>query len=113
MDKCATEQEPLLLDYETGFSESDGLFNSLLLPKKYQMERLTSIERHISERKQLAKFKSSLIFEDINKYESLGPRYFDQHAEYREMAQKIECSGEDDRRQVCVHTTGHIEIVTF
>lgn len=97
LDKSATYHEPLLMEYATGFSES--LFESLLLPKKAEMERLARIEAHISTRNNSATYGSSLIFEQGSDPCSLAVRYYAQSAHHQRLFERIEKHATNTRHQ--------------
>jgi hypothetical protein len=76
LDKCAARHELLLSRYDPGFPPS--LFTPLLLPKKLQMERLARVEQYLTWRDNGSAYRSSLIFQDINAWDSFAVQYFDQ-----------------------------------
>ncbi|KAH8807698.1 hypothetical protein F5884DRAFT_880995 [Xylogone sp. PMI_703] len=88
LDKCAIHQSPLLCDYDPGFPLS--LFDSLLLPKRDQMEQLSHVEDYLKARKQRATLSSSFIFESGNSTRSLAVRYYEQSSTHQSLRHGIE-----------------------
>ena len=94
LDKCAVHHEPILQDYDPEFPPS--LFDSLLLPRKHQMERLYFIETYLRVRKRQAKPFPS-VFRSINSSDSLPVRYFNQSSAHQNLKHSIEAQAKHDR----------------
>lgn len=88
LDKCATQQEPLLLKYETGIP--DSVFDPLILPRKEHMERILRIESHISGRKKAASPENPTLFEKANAPTSFGIQYYEQSTKHQKLKADIE-----------------------
>ena len=95
LDRCAVHAHPLLRQYRPGFPLD--ACESLLLPKKCQMERLFSIERYLAERTNNASAGSELAFQSVGEPESLAVRFFEQSQRHKSLRQKIEEQAEIDR----------------
>ncbi|KAA8563866.1 hypothetical protein EYC84_011881 [Monilinia fructicola] len=95
LDKCATDQEPLLKDYQCGFTSS--LFYRLLLSKKQQMIRLGSIEKYISGRASTSSSTKPCVFSESNTSTSFSVRYFDQSPRHQSLRERIKSDAVTER----------------
>jgi hypothetical protein len=100
LDKCVTDCNPLLSEYDTGYPPH--FLYPLILPKKVQMERLSRVELYIQQRKSGSKFSASLIFMDLNEKTSFGVRYFDANPSYKTRLREIEAKAGLVREEVCL-----------
>ncbi|KAL8690285.1 MAG: hypothetical protein Q9218_004235 [Villophora microphyllina] len=97
LDRIAGAIIPLLFRYSPGIA--DNVFYPLLLPQKSQMQRLKSLEGHIKERYQKARFKSSSIITDPGPSDTdcFSSRYFETSDEHRELFQRIVAEANERR----------------
>ena len=95
LDKCAAHLYPLLRDYDPEFRSS--LFESLLLPKKTQMERLLHVEQYLAERRAAILPGSPSIFRSNHTAGSFAVRYFDQSPPHQELRRIIVADANNER----------------
>ena len=90
LDKITVHQFPLLAEYQPGFHPS--LWDSLLLPKRLEMERLANVEEYVLQRISNSNYPSSYIFEQVNTAKSFNVRYFDQSPQHQDLRANIEAA---------------------
>jgi len=95
-DRSATCIHGILSDYDACIPE--GMFQSLLLPFRSQMERLARAERRLRERRQFLKYPGYGIFRDFGTKTCFSVRYFDQSADHHRLKAKIEAKANSERR---------------
>ncbi|KAF3484464.1 uncharacterized protein GIQ15_03788 [Arthroderma uncinatum] len=95
LDKCAIFHCPLLRDYDPGFPPS--LFEALLAPKRFHMERLLRVERYLSERRDNSNPHLPSVFGPIKKTGSFPIRYFDQSPNHQSLRSQIEAQAQTER----------------
>ncbi|KAJ7497967.1 hypothetical protein B0H11DRAFT_1715437 [Mycena galericulata] len=91
LDKCATAQFPLLLDYSPGLCIDS--FEPLLLPELSQMRRLHEIEIYVTGRHAGARYPSLSVFSWDADPNSLPSRYFNQDPQLQELRSDIQRRG--------------------
>ncbi|KAJ9131694.1 Phosphate system positive regulatory protein PHO81 [Coniochaeta hoffmannii] len=87
-DKSATRQHPLMLCYNPEVPVP--LLQSLILPLKLQLERLSRIEDYLGRRTNQAKYDSSLIFSKFGHQNSFAVRYFATSKVHQDLRANIE-----------------------
>ncbi|EER36939.1 conserved hypothetical protein [Histoplasma capsulatum H143] len=87
-DESAVHICKLLLDYDPGIPQ--GLFQSLVLPFKDEMERLLRVEKYLYSRQTRARFSASSIFNDFGLRYSFSVKCFDQCHELQNTLEEIE-----------------------
>ena len=87
-DKSATRQHPLMLCYNPEVPVP--LLQSLILPLKLQLERLSRIEDYLGRRTNQAKYDSSLIFSKFGHQNSFAVRYFATSKDHQDLRANIE-----------------------
>jgi hypothetical protein len=71
-DKSATQQHPLLLDYDPAIPSE--LLQSLILPLKNELERLSRVETYLKERQRKAKPGFPSVFTEFGSPNSFSVR---------------------------------------
>lgn len=87
-DISTSESCPMLKDYDPGLS--CWPLQNLLLPFRSQLERLSRVEDHISQRLQRSVFTSKLMFGEFGSASSFAVRYFQQSCQHKELLERIE-----------------------
>ncbi|KAM3067027.1 hypothetical protein ACMFMG_011809 [Clarireedia jacksonii] len=77
------------------------LLQSMILPFKNQMERLSKVEQYIRSRKRKAKMNNPSIFRDFGHQDSFSVRYFNQSLEHQNMLHRIEDWASHEREEKC------------
>ncbi|KAI0458811.1 hypothetical protein F5B21DRAFT_369579 [Xylaria acuta] len=98
LDKSAINCCNLLGDYATGFPAE--LLQKLVLAKKWQMERLHSIEQYLEHRSR-AKFSSNDVFSSYGSKSCFAVRYFNQSEEQQKLRSDIERRAQVSRHEKC------------
>ncbi|KAJ6561074.1 hypothetical protein DFH09DRAFT_1035925 [Mycena vulgaris] len=88
LDKSATSQFPLLLDYSPELDTES--FEPLLLPELIQMQRLHEIERYLVERTSNARYPHHSVFAFDTHTDSLPSRHFSRDADLQNLQRYIE-----------------------
>ncbi|KAI9652880.1 MAG: hypothetical protein M1829_001369 [Trizodia sp. TS-e1964] len=88
LDDCALRKYPILQNYDPGFPPT--LFEPFLLPKRSQMERLLMVEKYLFNRRDLATYKSELVFLRHSSQNSLSLRYFADSQCLQDLRRQIE-----------------------
>ena len=96
-DKSAINIHPLLADYDPCVPM--GMFESLVLPYRSQMERLARAEDYMNHRQQRICFPESSIFQDFGTRSCFSVRFFDQSTEHQVLLAKIENRAGSERAQ--------------
>jgi hypothetical protein len=97
LDKAAISHYPLLNKFDPGFPPT--LFDSLLLPKRHQMDRLRDVEKYLLKRKENSLVGNPSIFGDISSPLSFGAQYFDQSLVHQELKERIEEEAKDESKK--------------
>jgi hypothetical protein len=95
LDKCAIRHYPLLGKYNPEFPPS--LFDPLLLPKRPQMERLSSVEQYLLQRRNQATPGFPSIFQSVNTTTSFAVQYFEQSHHHQVLRKSIELAAQAER----------------
>ena len=95
-DRSATHIHGILSDYDACIPE--GMFQSLLLPFRSQMERLARAESHLYQRRKYLKYPGPGVFRDFGTRTCFSVRYFDQSADHHRLKAKIEAIASSERR---------------
>ncbi|KAI9048432.1 hypothetical protein LZ554_007268 [Drepanopeziza brunnea f. sp. 'monogermtubi'] len=98
-DKSATKICCLLSDYDPGVPQQ--LLESLVLPFRSQMARLSCMEDYLSERRSHAKYLSPHIFQDFGSPSSFAAKYFDLSSEHQTLRTTIRAKAASDRQKKC------------
>jgi hypothetical protein len=96
LDEAAISHYPLLKKFDPGFPPT--LFDSLLLPKRHQMDRLRHVEQYLLKRKENSLVANPSIFGDISSPLSFGAQYFDQSLVHQELKKRIKKEAEHESR---------------
>lgn len=96
-DKSATLQHPLLLDYDPAIPSE--LLQSLILPLKYQMERLLRVETYLKERRRKAKPHFPSVFSGFGLHNSFSVRFYASSEIHKDLRAQIEKFARDEREQ--------------
>jgi hypothetical protein len=95
LDKCVLRHYPLLHEYNPEFPPS--LFDPLLLPKRPQMKRLSSVEQYLLQRRNQATPEFPSIFHGVNTTTCFAVQYFEQSHHHQVLRQRIELSAQAER----------------
>jgi len=87
-DESATSICELLEDYDPGIPH--GLFESLVLPFRSQMERLSRADEYLNRRRKRAKPSMPSIFKTSGHRDCFSVRYFEQSPEHQSLLDKIQ-----------------------
>ncbi|KAL4963332.1 uncharacterized protein BDV14DRAFT_201959 [Aspergillus stella-maris] len=87
-DKSAVRRYPDLANYGTCIPT--GVFESLVLPMKSQLERLGRAELYLTNRQRRVLYPQSCIFLDFGTPSCFAVKYFDQSHEHQELLTRIE-----------------------
>lgn len=95
LDKCVCHHCPLIRDYFPPLSSR--LFESLLLPKKAQLEQLDRVEQYIRRRKAAAILDYPCILRCVDSPDSFTSWYVDQSERHQELLSRLLAKAEQDR----------------
>jgi hypothetical protein len=93
-DTAATQQYPLMHDYDPGVPLP--LLQSLILPLKIHLERLLRVENYLRQREDGAKYTSPFLFSKFGQ-NSFAVRYFATSQPHQDLRDKIEKWAHDKR----------------
>lgn len=96
-DTSATQQHPLMLDYDPEVPLP--LLQSLNLPLKAQMERLSRVEDYLRQRKTRAGSDYPSLFSNFGGANSFAVRYFETSKQHQALHGKVEKWARDKRQQ--------------
>ncbi|PGH08675.1 hypothetical protein AJ79_05957 [Helicocarpus griseus UAMH5409] len=96
-DESAVHICELLKDYDPGIPQC--LLQSLVLPFKYQMERMFRAEKYLKSRKQGSRYASPSIFRDFGLPHSFSVKYFNQCPEQQKVLEEIETRAAQEREK--------------
>ena len=88
LDKCAIHHCPMLSQYNPEFPES--IFDHLLLPKRFQMERLSRIEEYLRQRRYLI---TTSVFQSV----SFASQFYEQSPRHQQLRRRIEADAQEER----------------
>lgn len=94
VDKVAVNHYPLLKEYDPELLVPGKLFESLLLPRYQQMERLHRVETYLQQRKAQSSSWNPSIFSSNMSSSSFAVRYFQQSTPHQQLARRIESDAE-------------------
>ncbi|KAJ6485650.1 hypothetical protein C8R45DRAFT_278518 [Mycena sanguinolenta] len=97
LDKLATQQIPLLLDYPPELSIAS--FEPLLLPELSQMQRLHNIETYVAERHARVRYPHLSVFAHDPHPDSLQSRYFASDSHMQRLRDSIHSQAYNRRRE--------------
>ncbi|KAM3066454.1 hypothetical protein ACMFMG_012040 [Clarireedia jacksonii] len=102
-DKSASAIYTFFLDYSPEVPIE--LLQSMILPFKSQMERISKVEQYIRSRKRKAKRNNPSIFRDFGHQDSFSVRYFNQSLEHQNLLHSIEDWASHEREEKCRELT--------
>ncbi|KAE9567462.1 hypothetical protein CGMCC3_g16424 [Colletotrichum fructicola] len=96
-DKAAVHAHPLLVDYDAGIPTE--LFQSLLLPSRKKMERLSQAERYLANRSRhrMSRCSDFHVYTTYGSPDSFSVRYFVQSGRHQTLLTEIEANATADR----------------
>ncbi|RYC63348.1 hypothetical protein CHU98_g2852 [Xylaria longipes] len=97
LDRSAISRCDLLADYAPNLPVE--MLQKLILPEKWQMERLHSIEQYLNRRSSRAKFSSSYVFRFFGHEDCFAVRYFNQSKKHQKMLSDIELHAHDSKNK--------------
>ena len=98
-DKSASTLYELLQDYDPEIPVE--LLQSLLLPFKSQMKRLSDVEQYLKSRQSNAKGSSPPLLRSFGHPSAFSVRYFDQSSEHQTLFSSIDASASREREEKC------------
>jgi hypothetical protein len=102
-DKCACRMYPLLQDYDPEVELSS--FQSLSLPFKSQLERLSIVEAYLQSRRRHARANAPSLYRDFGLSSSFAVTFFDGSLEHQRLLSRIEQQATVARREKCRELT--------
>ncbi|TWU70430.1 hypothetical protein ED733_000359 [Metarhizium rileyi] len=96
-DKSASCHHTLLLDYDPEIPCE--LLESLILPFKGQMKRLSDVEAHVKDRRGRAKQSNPCIFSSFGHAKSFPVRYFSSSVDHQDLLRRIEDDASRERER--------------
>ncbi|KAL4884182.1 hypothetical protein BJY04DRAFT_225986 [Aspergillus karnatakaensis] len=96
-DKVSKHHHTMLADYDSQIPLE--IFETLVLPYKSQLERLSRAEDYLRRCKQQIRYPSSNIFRDYGTPGSFSVRYFDESAEHQALLATIEKKASQKRAE--------------
>ncbi|KAL5332674.1 hypothetical protein BJX70DRAFT_404369 [Aspergillus crustosus] len=95
LDKAAIHHHPLIGSYDSHLPMS--VYESLVLPYRSQLERLTRAEAYMRLRQDRVQYPGSNIFQDFGTRSAFSVKYFDQSVEHQTLLGKIEKKAGSER----------------
>ncbi|KAK7229455.1 hypothetical protein V2G26_001625 [Clonostachys chloroleuca] len=96
-DRSAVAIYPLLRDYDPEVPTE--ICSSLLLRFRSQMRRLSAIERHVHERRQMAVHKRTSIFTTFGTKETFAARFYDSSSHHQKLLDRIESEAKEKEHE--------------
>lgn len=96
-DRSAVAIYPLLRDYDPEVPTE--ICSSLLLRFRSQMRRLSAIERHVHERRQMAVHKRTSIFTTFGAKETFAARFYDSSSHHQKLLDRIESEAKEKEHE--------------
>ncbi|KAJ5608777.1 hypothetical protein N7528_009344 [Penicillium herquei] len=96
-DKTAIRLHSMLAEYDPCIPAE--VFQSLLLPFRSQMDRLTKAEDYLSHRRSQVRYAGQTIFWAFGTSSSFSVRYFDNSPQHQQLLTRIEAGAEVDRNE--------------
>ena len=96
-DRSAIHIHENLSDYDACIPE--GIFQSLLLPFRFQMERLARAERYLYQRRRSLKYPGYGVFRDFGTRTCFSVRYFEQSDDHHRLKAEIEAKASSEERE--------------
>ncbi|KAI1744920.1 hypothetical protein F4680DRAFT_455891 [Xylaria scruposa] len=99
LDKSAISCCNILADYAPGLPA--GILQKLILPERWQMKRLHSIEQYLDRRYSRAKFSPSYVFSSFGHKNCFAVQYFNQSEKHQDLLSVIELNAHKSRNEKC------------
>ncbi|KAJ5703356.1 hypothetical protein N7493_011745 [Penicillium malachiteum] len=96
-DKTAIRLHSMLAEYDPCIPAE--VFQSLLLPFRSQMDRLTKAEDYLSHRQSQVRYVGQSLFWDFGTSSSFSVRYFNSSLQHQQLLARIEARAEADRNE--------------